>query len=1249
MDPQNLINQFSQQFGNGDAGATQVNVVSISANALAGITTAIAAQNKEFQKLEQQMKDLQNSMSEENRKARQSEITNDTNEERRQRAARAAVMGKIDKGFSATELALNGLKTALDKFKNIAIENFKRSVDAFQDLAKELRRANLTREQKNQFQEYTTVAQQQALERYGVKLMGSEINDSLAELVKSNKDVALLRDEQRSLYAVLRKKGVSEEIAYNTIMGVNSKNVKDLEKTILSLSDYNVSSRAIKQIESLTAEQIANMGGYTAVLADAVNSQKSLAEYRAWLNADAAAEIGVLSDKLQHGLLETVSESDKNILAAFKDARNEEELLDVITSSNKEQINTLIRIVGANGGFSSQMQQSLATLSTLMENNPDQIRVKLRDDTENAKANEQNTAFGRLAFGIDNLTRKLFGGILGPMANLADEWFGDNLSISAIVTGGFAAVGTLLKLILTAIRTSGINGGLSGAGGTAASAAGTSKLGGFLAGAKGKLGSAGKFLAKHGGKAGVIGAIATLGFTAKDIYDIYSAEDKSVATSSSSSEFKDYEKKLQTHTKDVKALGAATKGALVIGAGAAGAKIGAMLGAAGGPIGMAIGAGVGASIGVAVNKVTSNIASLDKTKINAENLQDIKKQILKYEELSKSATGEQQEWLQAQLEQLRKIEKNTSEETVANVFDNFKDKNSDFFENDTSKALSEVSEYIKQSSKTISDNEATIKQLEIDRQSAAPGNIAVIDEEIESLKTQNEKLNASIENARKTAVFASRQGIGMEDNEGVEDFIKRVVEDKMWWNEFWWGGLSDARKINKMDFTGSDAEANFSQAMADSIIDMFENGVWSGETIEHLKTLDPETFVAAVKSIFDKTAVTDKNTQKLIFEKLLKIADADEKMINGVKEIFPFATGGIVNKATSAVIGEDGKEAVLPLTKPGAMAKVLGSLSNNEKLTLIKSLLSSSGPISIFDFIKALLGMAFNKPPITGSENTPLSQTALSKNIIAGAAAQRGHSYAEMVCNQLVEAALNYAGFKPPITGSVYRHFNHNKMHIVLNDPVNGIDPNDPALLPGMILFSHPFTAAEAMHYNNGKNGPRKAGDPGHMGIYAGNGLWWNSTSSKNTVDYSSGKGIRVTDSNKGFGVALTKPFRTGTYKLYAAGYYDGMFDSSAVSNLPSTSADNIKSREYAAAVNVASTGLLSESDIQNVEQAAGSNASYIRQYIEQANKLLNSSNKGDIVTILLEIARYLKGIASAPANKPKPMAVGRPIAPIYQ
>jgi hypothetical protein len=337
-------------------------------------------------------------------------------------------------------------------------------------------------------------------------------------------------------------------------------------------------------------------------------------------------------------------------------------------------------------------------------------------------------------------------------------------------------------------------------------------------------------------------------------------------------------------------------------------------------------------------------------------------------------------------------------------------------------------------------------------------------------------------------------------------------------------------------------------------------------------------------------------------------------------------------------------------------ALIGNSLTPVEKLGLIKALMSKNVTITRDIVSEVLLQILGNRSASSNIRQLVSSEAlignSLTDKIIEGAKAQYGKKYSEMVCNQLVEAALKYAGFTPPTTGVVTKHFNHPKMHLVLNDPVNGISSTDKNLLPGMIMFSHPFTQMEADQLNRQKGGNRKAGDPGHMGIYAGNGLWWNATSSKNTVDYSSGKGIRVTDSNKGFGVALTKPTSKGMYKLYAAGYYDGMFDSSitsglskATSNIPydSISSENSIGNILESAKNAVSTAMSIVVASSNTETRQA-----VQQYVQQAMSLLNGKNTSEVISSLSIIVKYLRDIASSPSNKKSIPALSRPVSSPY-
>lgn len=67
-----------------------------------------------------------------------------------------------------------------------------------------------------------------------------------------------------------------------------------------------------------------------------------------------------------------------------------------------------------------------------------------------------------------------------------------------------------------------------------------------------------------------------------------------------------------------------------------------------------------------------------------------------------------------------------------------------------------------------------------------------------------------------------------------------------------------------------------------------------------------------------------------------------------------FAQGGIVSNATPAMIGEAGKEVVLPLTNSANLAKVLAGLSGDEKLNILRAMMGASSSLSADGFLTLL-------------------------------------------------------------------------------------------------------------------------------------------------------------------------------------------------------------------------------------------------------------------------------------------------------
>lgn len=537
------------------------------------------------------------------------------------------------------------------------------------------------------------------------------------------------------------------------------------------------------------------------------------------------------------------------------------------------------------------------------------------------------------------------------------------------------------------------------------------------------------------------------------------------------------------------------------------------------------------------------------------------------------------------------------------------------------------------------------------------------DEQIEFIRKKREEMQAEVDE-RKTALIeqgfddvSAELAASMAQDKGTSEKLAKVFQGAQK------SGLSEA-SLSRIAIAGNgdvqrtkDITEKIGNLNVRAGLTQEEMNIIASYTTKDTKQADLENMAAQMLStperVYSNVAFILTNVEAMRTN-LMNIYQRVNRLANGLGKKFSFANGGVITNATNAIIGEDGKEVVLPLTKPRRISELLSELTDKEKLLLIKALIKDD------NLVNALTSFFIPSSDNTSTDSaadkkqvedvTLAEGSAIAENMIIGASKQTGKKYAEMVCNQLVEAAMKWAGFTPPTTGPVFKHFNHPKMHLILNDPEKGISPNDSKLKPGMIMFSHPFTQAEADELNRTKGNGRKAGDPGHMGIYAGNGLWWNSTSSKKTTDYSSGKGVKVTDNNKGFGVALTKPFTTGTYKLYAAGYYDGMFDAASVKGLPETSPKELKEATNVSPAysSIKNAGLFTDEELSNIAMQAGIDNSYtMAEFMKQAGKAIadNSGNRDDIISILIEIAKYLKG---AIQSKSPMMSTARPPVKVY-
>ena len=244
------------------------------------------------------------------------------------------------------------------------------------------------------------------------------------------------------------------------------------------------------------------------------------------------------------------------------------------------------------------------------------------------------------------------------------------------------------------------------------------------------------------------------------------------------------------------------------------------------------------------------------------------------------------------------------------------------------------------------------------------------------------------------------------------------------------------------------------------------------------------------------------------------------------------------------------------------------------------------------------------------------------------------------VCNELVNACIQASGFdmgkfRINGVGATFRNINSGKMSgkgypnfRIRND----LTPQ--TAMPGMLFFQ-----------DSRKN--KEGGfQPGHIGlVYYGHQKLH---ASGGASSYKTSTFLRDWQTPCR-GVTVT-PFDN---KSYVIGELPGLFEkANGEFSLPKNAQSifgPVDISKDTTNVNKAinNAGLLSNEEINAILNEAGkTNSATMQQYITQAKDLMNSSNKNDVIAILTEIARYIKGIAIA--TKPKAVAVGKPPASVF-
>lgn len=876
-------------------------------NLLSGIA---AIQGKNFEKIkkalnEQQRSSEQQSIDEEIRSI---------NAERNNRAVNNALFGKLDKQVSVMDKLTDCLKEIgeriLDMLKNMA----KQSLQAYDDAVRGQRQQLLTTKQ---IKENTLKADhgREYLEKKGIKISSGEINSLLPELAALGEDISTLSKEQLANMALLKKTaGVDTKTAL--LLARSVKNQEAFTKFATNASDTTgraTTAAILSQINEAWYQRASmTFGGQEEMLTMIQNTAKSmdsmLGHYG--LNADAQKNLINTTLKIASGQIEKVKEDEiANALMISGDAmRSPEKLLagleNLITNQNmsmSQKINRL-RVLENVEGIDQSIIDAV-TLAIQAQAEGKYKKKKIRSEEDNKEAINQAQKGGKLGGFIDSLisgVNTATGGMLSDLSATLNEYFGENASMEALVSTGFKMVATLLGTIIASQL---IGNPLK-------------LIGGAIS--KGILSSAGSVLARLG--AGLAAKIAPL----------------------------------------AAALGPIT--AALVG-------IAAVVG-----------------VGTAFYKWTKDRDAEREEKRS------------KLSELDKAV--QDKALLEADL-QLAKQKGDTKAEGVINKQIADANKQIEALQKQV-KIAARIVELNDKDAKLnfthIQSKENEVKELLDRRQRLERAGDAVgvkdIDQKLKSIGGGIEYISQA---ARETNLFA-KDAEDIENNSYQREVYRRSTFDDVYLT---W----DKETADKFFETVSRSTPKYEDLKNNPLASKYENlfnainarayGVdsvpsFNGLTpsqksalynnapniianelkaaIANAKNAEEHLFLSDVvdslrdtKEMYSSNVILSKESHKTQQELLSNSRALNENFRKNVVVIRAFAKGGIVDKATPSLVGEAGKEAILPLTRKNDLARVLMSLNNDEKLNILKAILGHPSVRSTNGIFAMLERILFNK------------------------------------------------------------------------------------------------------------------------------------------------------------------------------------------------------------------------------------------------------------------------------------------------
>ena len=876
-------------------------------NLLSGIA---AIQGKNFENVKKALNEMQRSSEQQGI----DEEVRSINAERNNRAVNNALFGKLDKQVSVMDKLTDCLKEIgeriLDMLKNMA----KQSLRAYDDAVRGQRQQLLTTKQ---IKENTLKADygREYLEKKGIKISSGEINSLLPELAALGEDISTLSKEQLANMALLKKTaGVDTKTAL--LLARSVKNQEAFTKFATNASDTTgraTTAAILSQINEAWYQRASmTFGGQEEMLTMIQNTAKSmdsmLGHYG--LNADAQKNLINTTLKIASGQIEKVKEDEiANALMISGDAmRSPEKMLagleNLITNQNmsmSQKLNRLRVLENVEG-----IDQSIIDAVTLAIQAQAEGKYKkkgIRSEEDNKEAINQAQRGGKLGGFIDSLisgVNTATGGMLSDLSATLNEYFGENASMEAVVSTGFKWVVTLLGTIVASKLIGNplkLIGGAISSGILSTTGSIFARIGAGLASKLAPL------LAALGPiSAALIGIAAVVG-VGTAFYKW--TKDRDAEREEKRSKLSELDKAVQD-----KAL-------------------------------------LEADLQLAEQKGDTNAASAIKSKI--------------------ADADEQIKALQKQVKIAAKIVELNDKDAKLN-FTHIKSK-----ENEVKELLDKRQRLeLAGDAVGVKDIDQKLKSIgggiEYIAQAARETNLFAKDaEDIEKNSYQQEVYRRSTFDD----VYLTW------DKETADKFFETVSRSTPKYEDLKNNPLASKYEnlfnaINARAY-GVDSVPSFNGLTPSQKTALYNNApnVIANElkaAIANAKTAEEHLFLSDVvdslrdtKEMYSSNVILSKESHKTQQELLSNSRALNENFRKNVVVIKAFAKGGIVDKATPSLVGEAGKEAILPLTRKNDLARVLMSLNNDEKLNILKAILGHPSVRSTNGIFAMLERILFNK------------------------------------------------------------------------------------------------------------------------------------------------------------------------------------------------------------------------------------------------------------------------------------------------